>query len=209
MATGKGSRDAKKRRVSIKSDKKKSGEVVYQFKITLIDTHPVVWRRIQITDCTLGVFHEHIQWAMGWTNTHLHRFEIGGREYGDPKLMEEQMAGFGMIDSTTTMLSNVLPRNNKRLRIQYEYDFGDSWLHEVLFEGRKEVQADRKYPICLEGERACPPEDVGGVWGYADFLDAIRNKRSERGKEFLAWVGGKFDPSEFDPEQATTDMRES
>ena len=106
---------------------------------------------------------------MGWTNSHLHQFEIKGKRYGDPELLEDGFEDFGCIDSTVTMIGEIVPKTGKRFAFKYEYDFGDSWEHEVLFEGCPPLEKAKKYPLCLEGERACPPEDVGGVWGYGDF----------------------------------------
>jgi hypothetical protein len=208
MAKAKPTNGPRKSKPSVKRGKPKTRGAAYQFKITLAGFKPAIWRRIQVEDCTLGKFHEYIQTSMGWSNSHLHRFQIGEKEYADPMLMEDDMEEFGYLDSTTIMLSEVLPKKQRRFRIVYEYDFGDSWFHEILFEGCKEAEVDRQYPMCVEGERACPPEDVGGVWGYADFLNAIGNKRNKSHKELLEWVGGNFDPDKFDPAQATKSMRE-
>src|SRR4051794_6858769 len=139
-----------------------TGEV-YQFKITLTDTDPPIWRRIQVGDCTLDKLHEHIQTAMGWTNSHMHHFRIDSTLYGDPRLLAETFGELRYKDSTTTRLSDILPEGGQRSRFEYEYDFGDGWLHEVLFEGRLRAEPGKRHPLCLEGERACPPEDVGGV----------------------------------------------
>jgi hypothetical protein len=180
---------------------------VYQFKITLLDSRPPIWRRIQVKDCTFDKLHEHIQTAMGWTNSHLHHFKINGRPFGDPMLMEENFEEFGYQDSTTTKLSEILPRSGRRFPFEYEYDFGDSWEHEVLFEGYLRAEPGRRYPVCLEGERACPPEDCGGVWGYADFVEAIRDPNHPDHGELLEWVGRPFDPEEFDSVLATKEMK--
>jgi hypothetical protein len=145
---------------------------------------------------------------MGWTNSHLHHYRIGDQLYGDPMLMEESMAEMNYHDSTTTLLSDILPKSGRAFRFVYEYDFGDSWKHEVLFEGCPEANPVSQYPICLEGERACPPEDCGGVWGYADFLRTIGNKKKKRKRvEMLEWAEGWFDPEEFDATTATKSMR--
>lgn len=180
-------------------------ERLYRFKITLQDTHPPIWRRIQVKDCTLDRLHEHIQLAMGWTNSHLNHFHIGDQPYGDPLLMAENFEEFGYEDSTTTKLSDVLPRDGKRFRFEYEYDFGDSWQHEILFEGCLRAEQGKRYPICLEGERVCPPEDVGGVFGYAEFVEAITDPDHEEHDRFLAW-SGPFDPEAFDAAAATKRM---
>ena len=181
-------------------------KLAYQFKITLLDSEPKIWRRIQIEDCTLGELHEHIQAAMGWTNSHLHYFEVGGKRYGDPQVLED--AGFEIADSTRTRLSKILPVDGGRFRFVYEYDFGDDWRHEVLFEGCPQAEKDSKFPICLEGERACPPEDCGGVSGYDRFLEIIADPEHEDYDDMVEWIGGKFDPETFDSAQATKGMRQ-
>jgi len=187
--------------------KSKATDALYQFKITLLGAKPPIWRRIQVQDCTLDKLHEHIQTAMGWTNSHLHQFEIKGQRFGDPELLDDGFDDFECVDSTKTMLSEILPKTGKRFAFKYEYDFGDSWEHEVMFEGIPPVDPKAKYPLCVEGERACPPEDCGGVWGYGDFLEAIRNPKHEEHESMLEWVGGRFDPEEFDPKRATKEMK--
>jgi hypothetical protein len=200
-----GSGQRRKKPVLAKLPKKQ--DTVYQFKITLQESHPPIWRRIQVKDCTLDKLHEHIQTAMGWTNSHLHHFKVGDQLYGDPDLMQENFEEMEYNDSTTTKISDILPKNGKRFRFPYEYDFGDSWYHEVLFEGIVRAEPKVKYPLCVEGERACPPEDCGGIWGYPDFVEAIQNPDHEQHEELLDWVGGSFDPDEFDPTKATKAMR--
>src|SRR5260370_11476922 len=108
-----------------RAKKASSSATGYQGKISLLDSQPPVWRRIQVRDCTLDKLHEHIQTAMGWTNSHLHHFRINDRLYGDPWLMEENFEDMGYEDSTSTKLSAILPKSSKRLRFQYEYEFGD------------------------------------------------------------------------------------
>ncbi len=170
-------------------------ERIYQFKLTLLDFSPVIWRRIQVKDSTLDKFHERIQTAMGWTNSHLNQFRIDGKLFGDLLLMEEDFDEFGYKDSTVIKLSEVLPRTGERFRFEYEYDFGDGWTDEVLFEGCLRVEPGRFYPICLEGERACPPEDVGGISGYGEFLEVLADPSDEQHEQFVGWIGGTFDRS--------------
>ena len=207
MTTKKPAKTSKKAKPAAKTKTAKRTDTLYQFKITLLNTMPPIWRRIQFPDCTLDRLHEHIQTSMGWTNSHLHHFKIGAQLYGDPMLMEESMEEMDYQDSTTTMISDIIPKNSKKFRFIYEYDFGDSWNHEVLFEGSPTAEAGRKYPLCLEGERACPPEDCGGAWGYPDFIEAIRNKKHERHDEMIEWVGGRFDPEAFDAAATTKSMK--
>jgi hypothetical protein len=156
----------------------------------------------------LDQLHEHIQTAMGWTNSHLHHFRIAGTLYGDPLLMAENFNDMGYQDSTTTLLSDILPRGGKPFPIEYEYDFGDGWQHEVLFEKCPPAETGKRYPLCLEGVGACPPDDVGGVWGYADFLEAIADPSHEEHDELLEWAGGRFDPGKFSPAAATRRMKQ-
>jgi hypothetical protein len=202
--------DAKKTNAMLKKEKTKKPKAdpttLFQFKITLLESKPSIWRRIQVKDCTLDKLHEHIQTAMGWTNSHLNQFKIGEQLYGDPLLMDENFEEFVYKDSTKTLLSDIVPKNSKQFRFLYEYDFGDSWEHEVLFEGCPMIEADRQYPLCLEGERACPPEDVGGIGGYEAFLETIDDPDHEEHEDMLRWAGGKFDPKTFDANAATKAM---
>ena len=180
---------------------------IFQFKITLNESKPAIWRRIQVKDCTLDKLHEHIQTAMGWTNSHLHQFIINKKYYGDPQLPDDGFDDFDFIDYTVTKLSDVVPEDGERFRFLYEYDFGDAWEHEVLFEGCPQATPDQQFPLCLEGQRACPPEDVGGVWGYQDYLEAIADPKHEGHAEYLEW-SGPFGPNTFDATEQTQLMRQ-
>jgi len=180
---------------------------LYQFKITLRGVVPPIWRRIQVKNCTLDKLHENIQTAMGWTNSHLHHFTIDGKLFGDPQLMQEDFDEMNYQDSTTTKIKDVLPRGGKRFSFEYEYDFGDSWSHDVLFEGCPRAEPGCRYPLCVEGARACPPEDIGGTSGYQDFLASLRDEDSDDHEDSLRWIGGRFRPEEFDPAKVTRRMR--
>lgn len=179
---------------------------LYQFKITLNDYEPTIWRRIQVKDCTLDKLHERIQTAMGWTNSHLHEFTIDGERYGDPALLDDGYEDFYCVDTTVTKISQIVPKDGKRFDFLYQYDFGDSWNHKVLFEGCLRAESGQRYPLCIEGERACPPEDVGGIRGYAEFLEALADLNHEQHEDFVQW-GGDFDPEMFDAAKTTKAMR--
>lgn len=180
-------------------------DLLFQFKIALIGIKPAIWRRIQVQDCKLAELHNHIQAVFGWWNYHLHVFEIDGMRYGPPP--EDGFDdGLEMEDDSRVRLSQMLPKSGQRTRWIYEYDFGDGWRHEVLFEGYPPLDPKAKYPICLEGERACPPEDCGGPYGFAEYLAAMANPRHKQHKDMLGWRG-PFDPLDFDPKQATRAMR--
>jgi hypothetical protein len=184
------------------------GKGVYRIKITLKNFRPRIWRRIEVVDCTLDKLHEHIQTAMGWTNSHLHQFKSGEQWFGDPELIGEDFEEFGFKNSLRTRLSDIVPESGRGVRLDYEYDFGDSWHHDILFEGIKPREPGVKYPRCVAGEGACPPEDCGGVWGYADFVRIMANPRNKRHEEMEEWYGGPFDPEKFDVEEATERMQE-
>jgi hypothetical protein len=193
--------------IGVKAKKSKLTDKVYQFKITLLGSQPTIWRRIQVQNCTLDKLHEHIQTAMGWTNSHLHQFHIKGELYGDPELLDDGFDDFPFEDSTEITLGQILPKTGRRFAFKYEYDFGDGWEHEVLFEGSLIADTKLKYPLCVEGERACPPEDCGGVWGYRELLEAIRDPQHEQHEDLLKWIGSRFDSEKFDPQQATKKMK--
>ena len=179
---------------------------VYRFKIILQDTDPVIWRRIETKDVTLEKLHELIQTAMGWTNSHLHQFEIADARYTDPRFMMGDFDDFGAIDYSGIRIGDLVSKHGSKLRMGYEYDFGDGWQHEVVLEKVTESEPGAKYPRCIDGERACPPEDVGGVYGFADYVEAITNPNHSEYGELLEW-NGPFDPAQFDAAKATRRMK--
>lgn len=111
------------------------------------------------------------------------------------------------IDSTETRLSALLANVGTPFSFGYEYDFGDGWQHDIVFEGSATVEPGVKYPRCVEGALACPPEDIGGVWGYMEFLEAIQNSQHEEHEDMLEWIGGSFDVEEFSLVATTKQMR--
>ena len=183
----------------------KSG-AIYQFKVTLKESHPLIWRRIQVPDCTLGELHEVLQVVMGWEDCHLHQFIVRGESYGRPD-PEDLHWDREIEDEEKISISNIA-RTGRKVRFIYEYDFGDSWQHEILLEKILEPEPNVAYPRCTEGARACPPEDVGGIWGYAEFLEAIRYPIHEGHAEMVEWVGGTFDPEKFSVEKVNRELGE-
>jgi Plasmid pRiA4b ORF-3-like protein len=170
---------------------------IYQLKVTLRGSHPPIWRQFQVRgDITLGKLHRVLQAVMGWTNTHLHRFLIRGAQYGIP---DESMALRKTIDEHKHKLRDVV--SGQASRFAYEYDFGDGWEHELLVENILPPEEGERYPCCLDGEHACPPEDVGGMAGYEDFLAAINNPRHPEHQEYVEWIGHRFDPEAFDADE--------
>ena len=175
---------------------------VYQIKVTLKGSRPPIWRRIQvISDTTLAQLHRLLQCVMGWEDAHLSQFVISGIMYGDPRLLGELDAE----DARTVPLATLGLR--EKGKFLYEYDFGDSWEHELLVEKILPRDEGKRYPVCLTGKRACPPEDCGGIWGYASFLEAIRDPEHPEHDEMLEWVGGEFDPDIFDLDEVTRELQ--
>lgn len=181
-------------------------DAVYRFKITLQDTAPEIWRRIETEDVTLAQLHELIQTAMGWTNSHLHQFEIADSRHTDPRFMMDDLDDLGAIDYSGVRVSDLVSEHGPELVMGYEYDFGDGWQHEIVLEEVTQPEPRVRYPRCIDGERACPPEDVGGVYGFANYVEAITDPSHSEHDEFLEW-SGPFDPTKFDAAQATRRMR--
>jgi hypothetical protein len=182
------------------------GVTVYRFKIVLRDSAPEIWRRIETQDVSLGQLHALIQTAMGWTNSHLHQFEIAGIRYTDPRFLTDDLDDFGAIDYSRLRISDLVAKYGAKLRMGYEYDFGDGWQHDVVLEEVTDPERGIRYPRCTEGARACPPEDVGGVYGFADFVEAITNPSHSEHDDYLEWHG-PFDPADFNAAKATRRMR--
>jgi hypothetical protein len=169
-----------------------NGQNVYQLHVTLRDSDPPIWRRLQVTGNTsLAKLHWIVQLAMGWTNSHLHQFIVGGQYFSDPEFEVEETA-----DETGMTLARLKLEENSQF--VYEYDFGDSWLHDILIEKVLSPEKDIRYPRCLDGERAAPPEDCGGLWGYAELLEAIHDPTHPEHESLLEWLGEPFDPGAFD-----------
>jgi pRiA4b ORF-3-like protein len=177
----------------------KSAAPTYELKIVLLGAKPLIWRRLQVPgNANLGWLHAVVQTAMGWTNSHLHHFLTPEARYSDPRSIED--SGFGDEpdrDEMKALLSEVAPR--KGVRFGYEYDFGDSWEHEITVErilppGSGSATA----AVCLDGARACPPEDCGGIWGYVNLLDVLKNPKHPEHKGMKEWIGGTFDAEAFD-----------
>ena len=188
---------------------KRKFEKVYQFKITLRDIKPPIWRRIQVPEnYSFWDLHVAIQDSMGWLDYHLHEFEVI-----DPAKGTKVEIGLP-IDDDLDMEREVIPGWEVKITdyftienrtADYEYDFGDGWEHVIELEKILPRKKDINYPICTGGKRSCPPEDVGGVGGYEDFLKIINDPTHEEYEEMLQWAGGSFDPEHFDPEEVSFD----
>lgn len=179
-----------------------SADQIYQLKITLRDSKPPIWRRVLAPGSfSLYKLHQVIQLAMGWTDSHLHQFIINGQYYGIPSSEDWEP----MIDERRYSLSKIA--SAPKYKFVYEYDFGDSWEHQILVEAIVPAEAGVKYPVCIKGKRACPPEDIGGVWGYDEFLAAIADPSHSEHEMYAEWIGEDFDPEEFDIDQINDELR--
>ncbi|MFZ5569557.1 MAG: DUF1841 family protein [Thermodesulfobacteriota bacterium] len=174
---------------------------VYRFRITLEETEPRIWRLIEVPEnYTFWDLHVAIQDAMGWQDNHLHRFEIHHPKTG--QLLEIGIPGMDETEETTAAgwrypISELF--SLKHPAAEYLYDFGDDWRHSVVLEEILERRKSQKYPRCLEGQGACPPEDCGGIPGFYDLLAVLQDKEHPEYDEILEWVGRKYDPAVFDP----------
>jgi len=163
---------------------------------------PPIWRRVEVDgNISLGELHLVIQIVMGWEDAHLHQFIVDDIYYSTPY---PGMEDWGMMDymrdANEISLRQVAVEVG--VRFIYKYDFGDSWEHVIRVEQIKEPEAGVFCPVCLTGKRACPPEDVGGIWGYEEFLSALQNKNHPEHEMYSEWIGGTFDPENFDLEES-------
>lgn len=174
----------------------------YQLRIQLHDVEPVVWRSLRVpTTITLAKLHRIFQIVLGWSDSHLHEFRIGTMRYGmpDPDFPEQ-----GVIADKRAVLREVLKPSISRF--SYLYDFGDGWEHDVLIEETGTLGPDERPLLCLAGANACPPDDVGGPYGYAEFLEAIGNPKHKEHRRYLQWCGGAFDPKGFDLQSVNREL---
>jgi hypothetical protein len=182
---------------------------VYQFRVVLLEVAPPVWRTIQVPETyTFWDLHVALQDSMGWLDYHLHLFRVSKRAGGQVVQIgipaddafegdEPTLPGWRVPIATYFTRPGAVAR--------YEYDFGDGWEHEVTLEAIAPRQKGRRYPVCVAGERACPPEDCGGVGGYEDLLAVIRNPDHEEYNTTLQWLDCRFGPERFDPNRVRFD----
>jgi hypothetical protein len=165
-----------------------------QLVITLVGSEPPIWRRVIVPErMTFANLHRVIQFSMGWCNSHLHQFEVE-----DERLTEfEEDIETGATDSRQVKICD-LGLNRKGRVFSYLYDFGDGWRHEILVEDRLSVENKGQLPLCVAGERACPPEDSGGVHGYEIHLAVREDPDHPMAEDWAGWLDPAFDPEGFD-----------
>ena len=176
---------------------------ILQFKITLKNTEPKIWRRFLVKDdITFYELHLIIQNVMGWCNAHLYQFELDRKNYiGEPDLFESDE----MSEAKKVRLNEIFTEPKKQ--IIYEYDMGDGWNHELLLEKISKEENGKYYPVCLEGKGNCPPEDCGGIGGYYNLVDAMKKKKGKEYKEYKEWLGGDYNSDEFDLEYINESLK--
>lgn len=167
-----------------------------RIRISLQRTNPAIWRRLDVPLSTsLMSLHDIIQIAMGWTDSHLFMFHVGDRDYGVPH-SEYDLGGPKVHHAKSIHLKTLVNRGINGF--VYEYDFGDYWLHDILIEECLDGLAERDYPFFIDGQGRCPPEDVGGISGFEEFLEAVRKPRHPEHERMIEWYGRPYDPADID-----------
>jgi hypothetical protein len=170
---------------------------VYQLKVTLRGIKPPIWRRIQVRgDVTLFKLHKILQVSMEWEDYHLHQFIVDETSYAIPS--PEDPWPMKTKNEKRAKLFKIAPAEKDKFI--YEYDFGDSWRHEILVE-KINPEQELYYPVCMAGKRSSPPEDCGGIGGYYEFVEAISDPKHPDYEEMLDWVGRDYDPESFDKDK--------
>jgi len=173
----------------------------FRLRVSLLDVEPEIWRRFVVpADIELDELHMVLQLVMGWLDCHLHLFRIGSAVFGapDPDFEDDTQ------DETGMQLRRLARVGDE---FGYDYDFGDDWRHTVVVEAAVDRDEHEHLVLCLDGARRCPPEDVGGPWGYEEFLADYLNPKSKRRKELVEWIGPKLDPERFDIAGVNANLR--
>lgn len=176
---------------------------IFQFKITLKGSTPRIFRTIQVEDNrTFYEFHHIIQISMGWLNYHLFQFKSKDYSISDPSMVDYKE----ILDSKDIRLNQIITEEGDK--IEYEYDFGDGWIHTIRLEKVLPIKLHQEYPVCVRGKRSCPPEDCGGIWGYQNLIEVMANKKHPEYKEMKEWLGGYFDPEELNIEEINNELKD-
>lgn len=183
---------------------KKTFEKVYQLKLSMRGITPQIWRRIQVPEnYTFLDLHDAIQAAMSWDDYHLHEFEMINPKTGELERIGtkgDDYEDFGepLVPENKAKISRYFTLENKTAL--YTYDFGDNWEVKVRLEKILPRKEGVEYPICTAGKRAAVPEDTGGIWGYENMLEILKDPENEEYEDIVEWLGEDFDPEYFDPE---------
>lgn len=173
---------------------------VYRLKVSLHDAPVKIERLIEVPDCSLGYLNEVIQAAFGWTNSHLHVFDMDREQFGPP--MDDNLGMVEWQDENTVRLSDLLPTKKKKLI--YTYDMGDDWRHQIEIVSKTPIEKRPLYAITIEGKGHEPPEDCGGVWGYAEMLGRLKSGTPEE----FDFLESNYDPDFFDLKKANARLKQ-
>lgn len=181
-------------------------DAICQLKVTLLGSKPPIWRRIEVEMATpLPILSRILLRTMGWEGGHLFQYRVGKTFYGEP--VDDTFVD--MRDESNYTLADILPK--AKAKAIFEYDFGDSWEHELVVEKILEPEAGVKYPRCTAGKMACPPEDSGGVWGYAELVEALKDPEHPEHETYVEWLdlesGEDFDPTDFSIEEVNKRLK--
>jgi len=177
---------------------------VYQLKVVLALSRPSIWRRVLVPgNYTLAILHDVVQCLMGWEDCHLHEFVVGNARYG-PAARRDDLFAPDIEDEKRAILKEIM--TGARKSFKYIYDFGDDWIHEIKLEKILLPEAGKTYPLCVGGENACPPEDIGGIFGYYEQLEILKDRAHPEHKEVKEWMG-RFDPASFSIEAVNQSLR--
>jgi len=180
---------------------------IYRLKVTLKDINPPIWRELLVSPTTtLHELHDVLQLAMGWLDSHLHEFIKDKTHFQLPDLENDRYDDKEYTDSREVPLSRVLFKPGDRL--EYLYDFGDAWEHDIVLEEVLASEPHRPYPLCLSGARACPPEDCGSTTGYENLVEAMKNPKHPDREDLIEWFGRPYDPEEFDLALVNRDLED-
>jgi hypothetical protein len=181
-----------------------SAVTIARLKITLDDVKPAVLRRVEVPfDIRLDRLHLILQAAIGWTNSHLYEIRARGVRWSTP--LPDQDSGGDFLDARKVRLSEVLEDVGTKT-LKYLYDFGDGWEHTIKIERLIDSEPGTLYPRLIEAKGRCPPEDIGGPWGYAEFLEAIADPKHERHRELKEWFADDFNPHVVDVDWLAEDV---
>ena len=183
--------------------------IIYQFKIELAEIEPTIWRVIQVpSKYSFWDLHVAIQDSMGWLDYHLHAFRVRmphQRKNTEIGIPDDDFDDHTVLPGWEVPITDFFIEPGK-LAI-YDYDFGDSWSHYVLLEGILLKEKGIKYPTCIQGKRACPPEDCGGVPGYYRLVEILDNSKHPEHAEYVEWLKGHaknyypYEPAKFEPDK--------
>lgn len=180
----------------------KSMDRVFEIRIELKDTVPIVWRELVVPETlTFYEFHHAIQISFGWENYHLYSFDAKGQSYGNLDLLED----VDTINDKSIFINQLLQKEQDT--INYEYDFGDGWVHNIELKKIKPHTSKVNLPIVIDGAKASPPEDCGGVHGFENLKNVMKNPKDLEYKELVRWLGKPFDPNEFNIQHINEDLK--